>query len=111
MVEYFYFLRRRKNTTENIIKINNLDSEDKFKKFLANLNVRAPESSVYQSAYDKVFGKSKQVKVSTVIKEAVPVVEIAEVEEENEIEADNEVKSETSKKRSRRRSRKKSSTP
>jgi len=104
MVEYFYFLRRRKNTTENIIKINNLDSEDKFKKFLSNLSVKAPDSSVYQTAYDKVFGKPKKAKVS------VPVVETVEVEEENEVEVDNEIKPETTKKRGRRRSRKKSTT-
>ena len=107
MVEYFYFLRRRKNTTENIIKVNNLDSEDKFKKFLANLNVKAPEPSVYQSAYDKVFGKPKKVKVAAPV---VETIEVEEVKEENEVEVDNEVKPETTKKRGRRRSRKKSTT-
>ena len=105
MVEYFYFLRRRKNTTENIIKVNNLDSEDKFKKFLANLNVKAPESSVYQSAYDKVFGKPKKVKVTAPVVEAIEVEEVKEV---NEVKVDNEAKPETTKKRGRRRSRKKS---
>jgi hypothetical protein len=108
MVEYFYFLRRRKNTTENIIKINNLDSEDKFKKFLSNLSVKAPDSSVYQTAYDKVFGKPKKVKVSVPV---VETVEVEEVKEENEVEVDNEIKPETTKKRGRRRSRKKSTTP
>jgi hypothetical protein len=107
MVEYFYFLRRRKNTTENIIKVNNLDSEDKFKKFLVNLNVKVPDASVYQSAYDKVFGKPKKVKVSAAV---VEITEVEEVKEENEIEVDNKVKSETTKKRGRRRSRKKSTT-
>lgn len=84
-IDYFYFLRRRKNTTESLISINKLDTEDKFKKFLDDIDVKHPESSVYQEAYKKVFVKKAPKKV------------------ENESStADNKTKKSTTKRKSKR---------
>lgn len=111
-INYEYFLRRRKCTSETLIKANDLNTIKKFNLFLNSINVKLPEDKIYEEAFKNVYTIKKDESIqklsTTPILEEVEEVEVQEVLEEITVDIkDDAIKP---KKRTRRRSRKKSTT-
>ena len=54
-INYEYFLRRRKCTSETLIKANDLNTIKKFNLFLNSINVKLPEDKIYEEAFKNVY--------------------------------------------------------
>lgn len=107
-INYEYFLRRRKCTSETLIKSNDLNTVKKFKLFLNSINVKAPDDKIYEEAFKNVYETKKDESVEQLLPEPEIKVEVQETVEEITVNTEDDfVKP---KKRTRRRTRKKSTT-
>ena len=110
-INYEYFLRRRKCTSETLIKSNDLNTVKKFKLFLNSINVKAPDDKIYEEAFKNVYETKKDESVEQLLPEPEIKVETVEVQETvEEVTVDIKDDAAKPKKRTRRRSRKKSTT-
>jgi len=111
-INYEYFLRRRKCTSETLIRSNDLDTIKKFNLFLNSINVKLPDNKMYEEAFKNVYEIKKdesieQLSTTTALEE---IEEIEVLEEIEEIAVDIKDDAIKPKKRTRRRTRKKSTT-
>lgn len=108
-INYEYFLRRRKCTSETLIKANNLNTIKKFNLFLNSINVKLPEDKIYEEAFKNVYTIKKDESIQKL--STTPILEEVEVQEVlEEITVDIKDDAIKPKKRTRRRARKKSTT-